>query len=184
MFKQIFLWMLIFKSFSSLAMEENTILKFNVGGYKFETTSQTVLKSGGNYLNTLIKHPEMLRKDSEGNIFIDRFSEEGRILAVYMQSKILPSNIDIDIAISAADFFTHEKLKTYLQNQKSQFSHIKSLKGTLYGKIYCPECEKGKRLRSSSIAVSHLMSDHGAIIEKEIVDYDWRVVYKVPKKEQ
>lgn len=75
---------------------EETLVKLNVGGHKFETTEATLFSQGKpNFLTSLLTSHLPTIRDSHGRYFIDRSGSLFEILLEYLRTSVLhiPANI-------------------------------------------------------------------------------------------
>jgi len=92
----------------SVKKRNDEIIKLNVGGYKFSTTSSTISKCGSNFLSNLINGKIPSLKDEEGYIFIDRNGKNFEIILDYLRNGILliPPTISLKSVIVEASFYS------------------------------------------------------------------------------
>jgi hypothetical protein len=178
--------------------QPNDILRFNIGGYKMDTTYQTVKDFGGHFFNQLISDDLIVTRDIEGRIFIDRPQKEAEYIQNFMLTLELPTNFNRKIAISAAKFFGIEAMEKYIEekklakkkkrsaNKKPKMSEIRQVQQLYHFTYYCQECNLYQS-RNLANCIIHLTDVHKAKIVASFLSSDegefgedWILLYRVP----
>jgi len=171
------------KTFSMDLAQKNEIISFNVGGYCFKFTRQTIVNFGGDLLNKLIENNIPVIKDEQNNIFIDRSIEEGKLIETFIHTQFLPVLFDQNIASGAADFFGIKAMREYINLHSPKIYYKKVSCGSHFmHKACCPECNEPFYYSSKLEAVEHLIFKHGVHIEyykKEKHRDMWHILYSV-----
>jgi hypothetical protein len=105
--------------------KKNQIVKFNMGGYKADTTLQSIYNSGSEYLNALFSGKFAQTKDSDGRIFIDCSQPIAQAMHHYMCHCALNEGINLKIVADAADFFACDGLKALVEQKESDWKWLK-----------------------------------------------------------
>lgn len=88
--------------------QHEQIVKLNVGGKRFCTTTSTMVQSGSNFLSNLLMGRMAAVKDEEGYIFIDRNGANFEIILDYLRNGLLliPSSIPLKAVVVEAQFYS------------------------------------------------------------------------------
>jgi hypothetical protein len=172
--------------------QPNDILRFNIGGCKWDVTRQTIEQFGGDYLNALLNGEFDITRDIKGRIFIDRPQKEAEYIQHFILTQQLPAKFERNIAISAAQFFGIEAMEKYIEekkdaekktrrvNKKPKMSEVRMFERLMQ----CPKCRKNQ-LSDIFDCILHLTNVHNAEIIDSNGGYNcvWGVLYRVPLDE-
>jgi len=97
-------------------IEENSIVKFNVGGYFYQTTRETLV--GSPFLITLLEGKIPTKKDETGAIFIDRDGQYFSVILEYLRTRevVVPPNLTRSSILREMAFYCISLDDNYLVN--------------------------------------------------------------------
>jgi len=158
--------------------QDNSILRFNIGGYYFDTTYNTIKLGGGEYLNTLLSGKFAITYDEDGRIFIDKSKQEGELIDFFIRNLELPANFDRTTAIRAAKFFGITSIQEHIDNldnlnrpSMSKIKHVNYNLSRYSSSFKCSECEQKINYHRGEIRIEmlkrimqHLLDTHDAKI--------------------
>ena len=99
-------------------MSESSIVQLNVGGTKFTTSKQTLLKygNGNNFFTSLLSGRIPLLKDDDGAIFIDRDPDLFRVILNYLRTRTFNADeANKEALLHEAEFYGLQSLVKQLQ---------------------------------------------------------------------
>jgi hypothetical protein len=94
-------------------LDKASIIKLNIGGVKFQTTLETILSKGDNFISSLVLSDKIpVSTDSDGYIFIDRDGRYFTPILEYLRSipkeylKVMSSVTDLETEIHSDPVYT------------------------------------------------------------------------------
>jgi hypothetical protein len=98
-----------------------SVVKLNIGGVKFSTSNETLKK-----YDCFLSNLDPLKKDKDGNIFIDRNGKLFEYILEYLRSDTVPKYEDVDYKqlLVEAEFYKIAPLITILQTEINRHKKI------------------------------------------------------------
>eukprot|EP01095_Lingulamoeba_sp_RSL-Kostka_P005457 TRINITY_DN167_c3_g2_i1.p1 TRINITY_DN167_c3_g2~~TRINITY_DN167_c3_g2_i1.p1 ORF type:complete len:430 (-),score=94.16 TRINITY_DN167_c3_g2_i1:55-1344(-) len=138
-------------------MNENDIVKLNVGGKKFLTTKTTLKSNGENFFTLLLDKDENKKmnviRDDEGYIFIDRSYELFSIILEYLRTSILdiPDNVSLTSFKQELEFYCINSMEIKIINEEENDQN---------NRIGSKKIKRKKKKRKSPTRPRELMSSN------------------------
>jgi len=113
-----------------LKVNEDFIVKLNIGGLLFETFFSTLNKFGSNFLTQIVQSPMSSRKDANGYYFIDRNGQAFHPILDYLRTaKLIPNGLSLKSILVEANYYSINLAHAFCGNLQEGLYMCESIHG-------------------------------------------------------